>query len=77
MRIDGRQRNPEEVFRELTELLHRVDEAVVTVILGTREEAELIDCLVRREGYCTAGVEEYRGGFRVDVVKGYSCSLGS
>ncbi len=75
MKIDARGKSVEESLGSLRQIFEGVAEGIVTVILEERDKAEQLDRLVRKEGYCTGGVEETEEGFRLDVVKGYSCSL--
>ena len=75
MRIDARGKSVKESLDSLRQIFEGVVEGIVTVILEERDKAEQFDRLVREDGYCTGGVEEIEKGFRVDVVKGYSCSL--
>ena len=75
MDIDARNMTVDECILELGRRLSSKKEAVITIFVDDRFKAEEIYWRVVGMGVFAAGIEETEDGFRIDVVKGFTCKI--
>ncbi len=75
MDIDARDMSVDECLLLLKEKLSSVEKTVITIFVDERYKAEEIYWKVVGMGVFAAGIEEVEDGFRIDVVKGFTCGI--